>query len=219
MFSVSTKYVSLAILAIFSVVGTALASPVSQPTIDNPCRITSSAPPEYLPLQEEIALTLNVLETLRSSCEDGVTTMNTENLLTSDEIDMLMNNPMYNLPGLPLATATRNVSEEKMASILLEDYHDVSVFTVFAQQVYEEEDGNEVLKADLLKVKHYFYSTLCKLDTILGSINSHVSDFVSCDVMPDSLKNITSDKYRYMRAFLLLNSAMKHIEVLHTDYE
>ncbi|XP_005103696.1 uncharacterized protein LOC101856278 isoform X2 [Aplysia californica] len=219
MFSGFTKYVSLAILAIFSVVGPALASPVSQPTIDNPCRITSSAPPEYLSLQQEITLTLNVLETLRSSCEDGVTTMTYENLLTNDEIAPLLSNPMYNLQGLPFLPANRSISEENMARILLKDYHDVSVFTVFAQQVYDEEDGNEVLKADLLKVKHYFYSALCKLDTILGSINNPVSDFVSSDVMPDTLKNITSDKYRYMRAFLLLNSAMKHIEVLHKDYE
>ncbi|XP_005113511.2 uncharacterized protein LOC101862326, partial [Aplysia californica] len=124
MFSVSTKYVSLAIAAIFSVVGIALASPVSQPTIDNPCRITSSAPPEYLSLQEEIALTVNVFETLRSSCEAGMTTITTENLLSSGEINVLMDDPMYNLPGLPLATATRNISEENMARILLEDYFD-----------------------------------------------------------------------------------------------
>lgn len=105
-----------------------------------------------------------------------------------------------------------------MARTLLQDYHDVSVFAVFAQQAYDEEDGNEVVKADLLRVKHYFYSALCKLDTILRSINSPVTDFVSSDVMPDSLKNITNEKYRYMRAFLLLSSAKKHIEVLMKDY-
>ncbi|XP_005103695.1 uncharacterized protein LOC101856278 isoform X1 [Aplysia californica] len=114
MFSGFTKYVSLAILAIFSVVGPALASPVSQPTIDNPCRITSSAPPEYLSLQQEITLTLNVLETLRSSCEDGVTTMTYENLLTNDEIAPLLSNPMYNLQGLPFLPANRSISEENV---------------------------------------------------------------------------------------------------------
>ena len=105
-----------------------------------------------------------------------------------------------------------------MARTLLADYRDVSVFAVFAQQVYNEEDGNEVVKADLLRTKHYLYSVLCRLHSILGLIDSPVIDFVGSDVMPDSVKNITVDKYRYQRAYLLLNNAKKHIEVLLQDY-
>ncbi|XP_035824546.1 uncharacterized protein LOC101852910 isoform X1 [Aplysia californica] len=170
MLSVSTKYVSLAILAIFSVVGTALASPVSQPTIDNPCRITSSAPPEYLPLQEEIALTLNVLETLRSSCEDGVTTMTTENLLTSDEIDMLMDNPMYNLPGLPLATATRNVSEENVFLYNLDQSALNVTLTIKLLKTFTTSLSNTFtqLAKNLAIVDEKLLEVSCRLDSVIS---------------------------------------------------
>ena len=94
------------------------------------------------------------------------------------------------------------------------------VYAVYAETIYEEEDGSEILKAELLKFKHYMFDNLCRLDVLLRFHQTPPSHFVTSDVMPDFLKKpkFSGEMNRYIRALLMMKHSRQYVQYLKRDY-
>ena len=94
------------------------------------------------------------------------------------------------------------------------------VYAVYAETIYEEEDGSEILKAELLKFKHYMFDNLCRLDVLLRFHQTPPSNFVTSDVMPDFLKKpkFSGEMKRYIRALLMMKHSRQYVQYLKRDY-
>ena len=190
----------------------------SRDRINTLCPMNDGENAVFLSFTKELEQTLFTLTHLKRSSESGFTSIADENLLSKQLREYMANDPMYFLPGLPAQPQDRNLTKDNMVSKMTKDYHDLSVFTVYTQIIHDEKVNNEVLQADLIKVKHYFYSILCRLQILLKVSNSSVEEHVTTDVMPSFLRNFTDHHKQYVRAYLLLDSVSKFTGEILTNY-
>ncbi|GFO34259.1 hypothetical protein PoB_006076400 [Plakobranchus ocellatus] len=107
-----------------------------------------------------------------------------------------------------------------MVNILLQDYHDISVYIVYVKQALQEQVALDMglLSNEISQLETNLFSLLCKVYTLLKTKETSVTSYVDASAMPEYLKNIEDATTRYMRNYLLAKDAKIFLNHLAMNY-
>ena len=71
----------------------------------------------------------------------------------------------------------------------------------------------------IMSVENALYLHLCNLQIVVQSVNSTISHYVQRDVMDASLRHLPQRSERYMRDYVIFNTAYKFGKHLEKKYE
>ncbi|GFO34261.1 hypothetical protein PoB_006076600 [Plakobranchus ocellatus] len=200
----SSWSLTVTVMAALLLNGLAMGAVLPKATIDNPCRTNVTLNQVFPPLDSQFNEAIN---------EEG------DGFLTSDDIAAL--NPTFShLPGLPLRLENDNLNLDNMVNILLQDYHDISVYIIYVKQALQEQVALDMglLSNEISRLEKNLFSLLCKVDTLLKTNGTIVTSFVDASAMPDDLINIEDATTRYMRNYLLAKDAKIFLNHLAMNY-
>ncbi|CAG5130305.1 unnamed protein product [Candidula unifasciata] len=177
-------------------------------TIDNPCQVdaTSTGTPKYLPIKEQIELTITAANTTYTMCQRFKEALRT--VLTLNETNQL-DSPIHNIPGLSLACNDSALSAANVLGAFEDDYQDISAYIVYLQflQNLQAKDNGKFAENNHL-VSNQFYSWRCSVNTIMRSNNLSVTQIVNSAVDKQLESYAAKDsKNRYSLYYVLMKNA------------
>ncbi|XP_046335109.1 uncharacterized protein LOC124117335 [Haliotis rufescens] len=90
-------------------------------------------------------------------------------------------------------------------AVLKKDYENLSIAYVFLEAVLADDssDFNSTLKATLEPVMEKILAMLCSMESVLSNHNQSIGGYVTREVMPNALREITSDSVRSQRDYII----------------
>ncbi|GFO34257.1 hypothetical protein PoB_006076200 [Plakobranchus ocellatus] len=199
--------------------GLAKGAVLPKATIDNLYRTIHTVNQVFPPLDLQFNAALDEVNAVKFSAVQLITALQGYVFFTSDDIAAL--NPTFShLPGLPLRLENDNPNLDNMVNILLQDYHDISVYIIYVKQALQEQIALNMglLLNEISQLETNVFSLLCKVYTLLKTKETSVTSFVDASAMPDYLKNIEDATTQYMRNYLLTKDAKIFLNHLAMDY-
>ncbi|GFO34260.1 hypothetical protein PoB_006076500 [Plakobranchus ocellatus] len=215
----SSRSLTVTVMAALLLNGLAMGAVLPKATIDNPCRTIDTVNQVFPPLDSQFNEAINEVNAVKVSAEQLITALQGDGFLTSDDIPAL--NPTFShLPGLPLRLENDNPNLDNMVNILLQDYHDISVYIVYVKQALQEQVALDMglLSNEISQLETNLFSLMCKVYTLLKTKETSVTSYVDASAMPEYLKNIEDATTRYMRNYLLAKDAKIFLNHLGMNY-